>query len=229
MALPHSEFAGDLGEMTTRQRIGVFGGTFDPVHVGHLIVATELRHVLDLDQVLFVPAGRPPHTTSQEISDDEDRLAMLRLAIGGDPAFDLCTLDVDRGGLSYTADTLAMLGDDMGPNTELLFLMGQDSFRDLPLWDRPERIVRLAEIGVALRPGTEVDPDLVFAGVPTARGRVHIVPVPLIDVSSRDLRRRVATGAPIAYQVPPAVEEYIRGRRLYEPKTEKRMPPPIGR
>jgi nicotinate-nucleotide adenylyltransferase len=195
-------------------RVGVFGGTFDPVHVGHLIVATELRHTLALDRVLWVPAGRPPHKTAQEISDDAHRLAMLRLALQDDPAFEISTLDVDRRGLSYTADTLAILARDLAPAT-LVFLMGEDSLRDLPTWHQPGRIAALAELGVALRPGVNADVEAVTAAVPEARGRVRLVPVPLIGVSSSDIRLRVATGAPISYQVPQSVERYIVANALY--------------
>ena len=202
------------GSTARPARIGVFGGTFDPVHLGHLIVATELRHALALDRILFVPAGRPPHKPDLEISDDAHRLAMLRLALDGDPAFAISTVDVDRGGLSYTSELLAILRRELNP-VDLVFLMGEDSLRDLPTWHEPGRIAALAELGVALRPGVAVDLEAVLRAVPEARGRVHLVPTPLIDIASRDLRRRVATGAPIRYQVPAAVEAYIREHGLY--------------
>jgi len=201
--------------VTMGSRIGIFGGTFDPVHVGHLIVAAQLRFALHLDSVLIVPAGKPPHKSGQEIADNEHRLAMLRLAIDDDPLLAISTLDFDRGGPSYTADTLALLHAAASPAATLVFLMGQDSFRDFPSWDRPNAIARLAEIGVALRPGTEANVPAILAAVPAARGRVRIVPVPLIDVSSRDIRRRIARGEPISYQVPPAVERYISAHGLY--------------
>ncbi len=203
--------------MTTGSRTGIFGGTFDPIHVGHLIVAAQLRFALHLDSVLFVPAGRPPHKSGQEIADNEHRLAMLRLAIDDDPLLAISTLDFDRGGLSYTADTLALLHAAAAPESTLVFLMGQDSFRDFPSWDRPNRIAQLAEIGVALRPGTEANLEAILTAVPAAKGRVRIVPVPLIGVSSRDIRRRIASAEPISYQVPPAVERYIVANGLYRP------------
>ena len=201
--------------MGASSRIGIFGGTFDPIHVGHLIVAAQLRFALELDSLLFVPAGRPPHKTAQEVADNGHRLAMLRLAIADDPLFEISTLDVDRGGLSYTADTLALLHATAALGSTLVFLMGQDSFRDFPTWDRPNEIATLAEIGVALRPGTAANLDKVLTEVPAARGRVSIVPVPLIEVSSRDIRRRISQGEPIAYQVPPSVERYIADHGLY--------------
>lgn len=195
-------------------RVGVFGGTFDPIHLGHLIVASEVRHALALDRVLFVPAGRPPHKPEQPISDDVDRLAMLRLALAGNPAFEISTVDLERPGPSYTADLLAILGEGLAP-AELVFLMGEDSLQALPTWHQPGRIATLAELGVATRPGVPLDLDAVYRAVPETRGRVRLVPSPAIDVSSHDLRRRVATGAPIAYQVPAAVEAYIAARGLY--------------
>lgn len=195
-------------------RIGVFGGTFDPVHLGHLILAGELRHALALDRVLFVPAGRPPHKTGQAIGDDAHRLAMLRLALADDPAFAISTVDLDRAGTSYTADLLAILHRALAP-AKLFFLMGEDSLRDLPTWREPERIAALAELGVATRPGVAIDLEAVLRAVPAARGRVHLVPMPPIGIASHDLRRRIRAGEPIRYLVPAAVETYIADSDLY--------------
>ena len=204
-----------MGLPTAPARLGVFGGTFDPPHLGHLIVATELRHALALDRVLFVPAGRPPHKTTLDVTADHHRLAMLRLAIADDPAFAISPIDLDRGGLSYTVETLAALRDQHGAGTELVFLMGEDSLRDLPTWREPDRIATLAELGVARRPGVAVELEEVYRRVPAARGRVRLVGVPLIGIASSDLRARVARGAPIAYQVPAAVATYIHQAGLY--------------
>jgi len=195
-------------------RIGILGGTFDPVHLGHLIIATELRHALRLDRVLFVPAGQPPHKPEQEITAQPHRLAMLRLALAGNHDFSLSTDDLDRSGPSYTSDMLSRLKDELKP-ASLFFLMGQDSLRDLPNWHEPGIIATLAELGVALRPGVVADIEQVTRLVPEARGRIHLVPVPMIGISSSAIRERVARGAPIAYQVPGAVEHYIRDHGLY--------------
>ena len=151
-----------------------------------------------------------------EISDDAHRLEMLGLALANNTAFEISTLDLDRRGLSYTSDTLAILAHDLAPAT-LVFLMGEDSLRDLPTWHEPARIAALAELGVARRPGVDVDIAAVIRAVPEVRDRIHLVPVPLIGVSSTDIRLRVAAGAPISYQVPPAVERYIRSTGLYRP------------
>lgn len=213
-------------------RVGVFGGTFDPVHVGHLIVAMELRHALKLDRLIFVPAGRPPHKTAQDIVDDTDRVAMLRLAIAETPELELSTLDLDHGALSYTADLLVRLQQQLSA-ARLFFLMGNDSLRDFPNWFEPDRIVSLAELGVAARLGAPVDLAALEATVPATRGRVHLVETPLIGVASRDIRRRVRRNEPIRFQVPPSVERYIRSRGLYrksgrKPAITAHQPEPIG-
>lgn len=196
------------------RRIGVFGGTFDPVHVGHLIIATELKHELALDHVMVVPAGAPPHKPDQTLSPAADRIRMLELALDGRSGFSIDSVDLDRPGPSYTKDTLARLHARL-PHDQLVFLMGEDSLRDLRTWNDPERILALAEIGVGCRPDVEIDLEAIYASLPAARGRVTVVDVPLIGVSSSDIRRRVATGRPIAYQVPLAVERYICERGLY--------------
>jgi nicotinate-nucleotide adenylyltransferase len=200
--------------VTTHSRIGVFGGSFDPVHTGHLIMATELRFALKLDVVLFVPAGRPPHKPDMHITDDHHRLAMLKLALDGAPRFRIHTVDLDRAGPSYTVDTLAILRRELDP-AQLVFLMGADSLRDLPTWHDPNRIAAQAELGVARRPGVALDLTAIERAIPAARGRVHLVDIPEIQISSSDLRCRVAAGQPIAYQVPRPVEDYIVSARLY--------------
>lgn len=200
--------------MSALTRIGAFGGTFDPIHIGHLIVATELRYVLQLDRVLFLPAGDPPHKADQRITPGQHRLAMLRLAIADEPAFEVSSLDLNGERPSYTVDLLARLRAATEP-ASLVFLMGEDSLRDLPTWHQPERIVTLAEIGVARRPGVNVDMEALVAAVPEAARRVHLVPIPEMGISSRDIRRRVAAGEPIAYQVPQPVAAYIARENLY--------------
>lgn len=196
------------------RQIGVFGGTFDPPHVGHLIAAAELGHVLALDRLLFVPAGRPPHKATRDVGSDAHRVAMLRLAIADNASFELSTVDLGRDGPSFTADLLARLHELLRP-VDLVFLMGEDSLRDLPGWHRPDRIAAIAEIGVASRPSIDADVEAIRRAVPETEDRLRLVRVPGIEVSSSDIRRRVAAGAPIAYQVPPAVERYILDHGLY--------------
>lgn len=196
-------------------RLGVFGGTFDPVHCGHLVAAEEVRYRLRLDKVLFVPAGMPPHKLDHDITPTRHRLAMLELAIASNPGFALSRVDIDRHGPCYTVDTLALLHEEYGPGTELFFLMGMDSLADLLTWKEPERLIRLAWIVVVGRPGFQADVDELDKVLPGAAERICIVDTPLMEVSSSDIRQRVREGAPIRYQVPEAVEAYIRAHRLY--------------
>lgn len=203
--------------MVEQERVGVFGGTFDPVHVGHLIVAEILRHRLALSRIVFLPAGRPPHKPGQELASDEDRINMLALSIGGSPHFSISTIDIDRLGPSYTSDSLRTLREQLGASCELYFLMGQDSLRDFPNWHRPDLIARQARLGVALRPGYDVSVEEIADAVPETRGRVELVSVPLIGISSRELRASIRAHGPFRFQVVPAVANYIDERRLYLP------------
>ncbi len=196
-------------------RLGVFGGTFDPVHYGHLVAAEEVRYRLRLDKVLFVPAGMPPHKLDHDITPTRHRLAMLELAIASNPGFALSRVDIDRHGPCYTVDTLALLHEEYGPGTELFFLMGMDSLAEILTWKEPERLIRLAQIVVVGRPGFQADVDELDKVLPGAAERISIVDTPLMEVSSSDIRQRVREGAPIRYQVPEAVEAYIRAHRLY--------------
>lgn len=195
-------------------RLGIFGGTFDPIHLGHLIIAEELRYRLRLDRILFLPAARPPHKTDRHISPDRDRALMVELALSGNPHFAISYVDLEREGLSYTADSLEILRRQFSDHA-LYFLMGQDSLRDLPNWHDPGRIARQALLGVALRPGVEVDVEKVVRAVPDAAGRIVLVDVPLIQISSRRIRERVRNGEPITYQVPREVESFILRTGLY--------------
>ena len=197
-----------------RQRIGVLGGTFDPVHNGHLHIADALRAALDLDGVLWVPAGRPPHKSDQIVSSDHDRLAMLDLALAGSATDEISTIDIDRSGPSYTADTLEILAEHF-PNAQLFFLMGEDSLRDLPEWHHPERILRVAKLAVAGRPGVETDLESLEFQVPGVRKRVHVVPTEEIAISSSEIRRRVKENQSIRGLVPASVEAYIQEHGLY--------------
>ncbi len=196
------------------RHIGVLGGTFDPVHNGHLHIANALSAALDLERVIWVPAGRPPHKTGQIVSKDRDRLAMLELAIAGSANDEISTIDVDRSGPSYTADTLEILAERFSP-ARLFFLMGEDSLRDLPTWHDPERLLRVAELAVAARPGVEADLESVARHVPAVQRRVHLVPTKEIELSSSDIRRRVRENEPSHGLVPWPVERYIREHGLY--------------
>ncbi len=196
-------------------RIGIYGGTFDPVHHGHLIAATEVQATLRLDHLVFMPAGRPPHKGGLAISPAEHRLRMLELAIAGRAQFALSTLDLADDRPSYTAELLARLRGNWGAQHDLFFVMGEDSLRDFPGWREPMRIAALAQLAVVTRPNVTADYGAVVRAIPALAGRIHLVPIPQMDIASHDLRARIAAGRPIAYQVPPAVEEYIVREQLY--------------
>lgn len=199
-------------------RIGVFGGTFDPVHVGHLIMAEQCREQVHLDEVWFVPSARPPHKSAQALSPFDKRVDMLQLAIAGHPVFRVNELEKDRPGPSYTADTLAEL-NRAHPNADLHLIIGSDCLPDLPTWHEPLRIVAQATLVVTARPGWPVwSPEQLHAAMrlPAAEMlRMRVVEVPLIDIASRDLRGRVAGGRSIRYFVPHAVAAYIADKGLY--------------
>jgi nicotinate-nucleotide adenylyltransferase len=199
-------------------RLGIFGGTFDPIHLGHLILAENCREACRLDRVLFIPAGQPPHKADRQITLGRARLEMVELAIAGHAAFAVSSIELDRDGPSYSADTLAALAREY-PGADLFFLIGSDSLADLPMWYQPARIAELATIVVATRPGI-ARPDLSpLRGIlkPDAIERIdqHVVQIPLIQISSSMIRARVAAGQSIRFLVPRAVECYIETHGLH--------------
>lgn len=202
-------------EMATR--LGVFGGTFDPVHLGHLAAAEEAAQRLALERVLFVPAQRQPLKEQAPRASDADRLAMLRLAIAGNPRFEVSSVELERPAPSYTVDTLRALHAAYGPSCELFFLLGIDAANTLDRWREPSELLRLARLVVMSR-GGEREPEwaLLRSIDPAADARVELLAVPNIDLSARELRRRVAADEPIRYQVPNAVREYIEAHELYQ-------------
>lgn len=203
-------------------RVGVFGGTFDPVHNGHLHIARTLRQALQLDRLIWVPAGHPPHKTGQIVSNDIDRLTMLELALQNEPGNEISTIELHRTGPSFTADTLEHLRDCMAP-AKLVFLMGEDSLRDLPNWRDPDRILQAADVAVAGRPGIDVDLNAIELALPALKGRAHIVPIRELSISSTEIRSLVAAGEPIDGLVPAAVAGYIEAHGLYQtPNPEPR-------
>jgi nicotinate-nucleotide adenylyltransferase len=196
--------------------IGVLGGTFDPVHVGHLIIAEEARIKLGLSQVVFVPAGQPWLKQDSDISSGEHRLEMIRLAIAPNAFFRASTVDLERPGPSYTVDTLADLKRELGQEGNLYFILGLDALAGLPTWKEPQKIVELCYLVAAKRAeAMDVDLDSLERSIPSISSRVIILDNPLIDISSSDIRQRVAEGKSIHEMVPEAVERYIREKRLY--------------
>ncbi len=199
-----------------RLRLGVLGGTFDPPHVGHLILAEEARTRLQLEKVLFVPAGDPWRKGGQEVTPAQHRLAMVRLLLASDPYFEVSTLEVEREGPSYTVDTLESLHQQYGLELELYFILGEDALHDLPSWKESARIISLAWLAVAPRPverGTAT--AHLQATVPGLSERIVPLPMPIIDISSTSLRERARAGLSLRYLVPLGVEEYIRRHGLY--------------
>lgn len=197
-------------------RLGVLGGTFDPPHVGHLLLAEEARLALGLGQVLFTPAGGPWRKAGQELSPREDRLAMVRLAVADNPHFAVSALEIEREGPSYTAETLAALHEQLPDDSEIFFILGQDSVADLPNWRQPQRIISLARLAVAARTAWEpAEASALEKEVPGISQRLVWLDMPRIDISSTAVRDRVRRGLSIRRWVPPSVEEYIRQHGLY--------------
>ncbi len=196
-------------------RLGVLGGTFDPPHYGHLILAEQAREQLSLARVLWVPAADPPHKQGQRISPVAARLEMISLAIAENPAFELSEIDVKRPGPHYTADMLALLNAEY-PQHSLIFLIGGDSLRDIITWHDPARIIKQARLGVMDRPGAAYDLHSLEALIPGLSAAVLRFDAPLIDISGSDIRARVAAGRTIRYMLPPHVEMYIYQHALYQ-------------
>jgi nicotinate-nucleotide adenylyltransferase len=188
-------------------RIGIFGGTFDPPHLGHLIVAQDAALALGLDRILFVPAARPPHKARGAVSAPDLRARMLELATAGDARFGVDRLELARSGASYTVDTLRELRGRQ-PDAEWTLLMGVDQYAELSTWREPDEIRRLARLGIMARAGSG-------AGIGVAEDGATFVEVTRIDISSTAVRARVAAGRPIRYLVPDAVERFIFEQRLY--------------
>ena len=201
--------------MTTLPLTGVFGGTFDPPHLGHLILASESLSQLGLNRLLWLLTPDPPNKLSQPITPLTYRLEMLRLAISDEPRFKICEIEMNRPGPHYTAETLRLL-KEANPAEGLVFLMGGDSLRDLPNWREPGKILSLCQfLGVMRRPNDEVDLTALEAVLPGLANKVRLVDVPLLQISSRQVRQRVSTGASFRYYLHPKVHDYIVETGLY--------------
>ncbi|MBE9508182.1 MAG: nicotinate-nucleotide adenylyltransferase [Chloroflexi bacterium] len=200
-------------------RLGVLGGTFDPPHYGHLALAENGRAQLQLDHVLFVLAGQPPHKPSRPIAPPHHRVAMVEAAIADNPAFVISRVDLDRPGPHYTVEMLALLGREY-PGAELYFLMGGDSLAEFITWRDPAGIVRQVRLTVMQRPGWEADLAALEEAVPEIRERLVWLDVPCLGIAASDLRRRVREGLPLRYLVPPPVEAYIQAHHLYAGEPE---------
>jgi nicotinate-nucleotide adenylyltransferase len=196
--------------------IGVLGGTFDPVHMGHLKIAEVAMQRLDLDRILFIPAGEPWLKVEKEITSSQHRKKMLELAIKGYPHFSISTIELERPGATYTVETLEALRAGMDSSTGIFFLMGWDSLLQLPQWKRPSKIIRMCRIVAFTRSGMG-PPDLetLEEEIPGIIRSTIILDMPPVDISSSDIRDRVGKGLSIEHLVPESVEEYIRKSGLY--------------
>jgi nicotinate-nucleotide adenylyltransferase len=194
--------------------IGILGGTFDPIHIGHLVVAEEARGKLGFDEVLFVPAGQPLLKPDRGITAADHRVQMVRRAIADNPHFKLCTIEVERPGPSYTVDTLTMLHEQLGSEANLFFILGRDTLAQLPSWKEPKKLAQLCSLVVAPRLGAK-DLRHLETETPGLLDKVIQLDMPVIGISSSGIRQRITRGLPIRYLVPTEVEKYITERKIY--------------
>jgi nicotinate-nucleotide adenylyltransferase len=198
-------------------RIGIFGGTFDPPHVGHLILAGEAASQLKLARLLWVLTPDPPHKLNKVVPPAEQRLELVKAEIEGEPAFELSRVDLDRRGPHYAVDTLQLLAAAY-PDDELVYLMGGDSLRDLPTWYRPHALLEAcAMLGVMRRPQDQIDLAVLEQALPGITAKVAFIDTPLVEISSADIRRRMATGQPYRYFLTERVYQIIRAKNYYAP------------
>ena len=197
-------------------KVGVMGGTFDPIHLGHLATAESVREIFQLDEILFIPAARPPHKVEKNVTPELHRLMMTFLATKSNENFQVSPMEILRDGLSYTLETVNELHKKLGSSTDLFFIIGADSLRDLPTWYQSRELVKRCHFIATTRPNVEVD----FAALKKFFGKlgtqkIHQVATPGIEISSTEIRRRVKAGLSIKYLVPEVVEEYIAKENLY--------------
>jgi nicotinate-nucleotide adenylyltransferase len=203
-----------------RRRIGVMGGTFDPIHHGHLVAASEVQSWFDLDEVLFVPTGQPWQKSDRDVSPPEDRYLMTVIATAANPRFRVSRVDIDRAGLTYTIDTLRELAATY-PNDELYFITGADAMAAILTWRDHGELFELAHFVGCTRPGHEMD-ESTLEGLP--KERVTLVEIPALAISSTDCRARVHSGEPVWYLVPDGVVQYIGKHGLYQPHDPPKDP-----
>ena len=203
-----------------RRRVGVMGGTFDPIHHGHLVAASEVQARFDLDEVVFVPTGRPWQKADRDVSPAEHRYLMTVIATAANPRFEVSRVDIDRAGPTYAIDTLRDLAQQR-PDADLFFITGADALAAILTWRDHDELFDLARFVGCTRPGHELDEQMI-AGLPA--GRVTVLEIPALAISSTDCRDRVATGDPVWYLVPDGVVQYIAKYGLYGPPTTESTP-----
>lgn len=197
-------------------RVGLLGGSFDPPHIGHLLLAEEARDQLALSEVHLAPAGQPPHKLGLAMTPVADRVRMTELAIADNPCFRLSRVDADRPGPHYTIDLVKLVRDQLPADAELFFLMGFDSLRDLPEWREPAQLIHTAHLVALSRPDIPIHWDVLEERLPGVRERVTLLDMPELEIASRDLRERVRAGRSIRYMVTEPVRAYIQEHRLYQ-------------
>lgn len=198
-----------------KKRLGIFGGTFDPPHVGHLILAAEARDQLDLDCTIWMLTPDPPHKRGQKISSMVHRLAMVELAVAQDEAFSLTHVDINRPGPHYTNDSIKILKQQY-PDQELIYLMGGDSLEDLPEWHAPNEFLQLVDgVGVMRRPGNDFDLTELFKALPELSEKLKFVTAPLLEISAEQIRRRARENRAYRYYLLPQIYEYIHTNKIY--------------
>ncbi len=196
--------------------VGILGGTFDPIHLGHLIIAQEARLKLRLNEILFIPAGQPWLKVNKPITPANHRVEMVRLAITDNPHFKLSNVEIERAGFSYSVDTVSILRQQLGNGTKLFFILGYDSLAELPSWKEPHRLIEMCQLVAIPRLGC-VQPNLesLEATIPGITKSTILLDTPLIDIRSSEIRRHVIEGLSIRYLVPDNVERYIMEEGLY--------------
>ena len=196
--------------------IGVLGGTFDPIHTGHLIIAEQAREILHLGKIIFIPAGQPWLKKEQDITPFKYRADMVRRAIKGNPSFEICTIEGETPGPSYSVDTIGELRKELGVQNPIFFILGYDSLAEMFLWHQPEKLVQLCHLVAIPRQGASF-PSLksMEAKVAGVKGKVLALDLPVIDISSSQIRHKVSRGVSVRYQVPDAVDSYIKEHQLY--------------
>lgn len=197
------------------ERVGIYGGTFDPIHIGHLAIAEEARLALKLDRVLIIPAARQPLKQQPQGASPEQRLAMARLACADNSAFHVADMELRRPPPSYSIDTLHTLRAELGPDTMLWLILGSDAAQDLSRWHRAEELGKLVQLCIVGRPGYTLDRPALESVLPGLVGRYQLIDGPQLAIASSELRRRLSFGLPVRYQVPEPVRAFIEANRLY--------------
>ena len=208
---------GSLKSNIVNTNIGILGGTFDPIHIGHLAIAEEARRRLALSRVIFVPAGQPWLKVNREITLAKHRIKMVELAISGKPYFELSTIEIERQGPSYTVDTLSFLQQKLGNKARLFLILGWDSVHELPEWRNPTELLKMCKlVAITRKSSNPLRLDVLEASVPGIKQSTVLLDMEPIDISSTDIRMRVSKRLSISGLVPDQVERYIRGQKLYQ-------------